>query len=242
MRARIALFGMMLGGGLLPAPLVAQRPVPRYAGHVVDERGRPIPGAEVLVLVGDSIRQQVRTDSVGYFVVANGERYDEPLFRVRRFGYRVRTLSSLRGRDGAPAVIELALLPADLEAVRVMARVDESRGKLREFYAHRATSRFGYFFDRDAIAAKRGLTYMSDLMRFVPGARLMPGRIGSQVRLRDCRPILWIDGVRLTGAELDETVSLADVQAVEVYASLAGMPAQYIDRRSNCGAVVVWLK
>lgn len=242
MLVRIAVFGMMLGCGLLPLQLMAQRPNLRYAGHVVDERGRPIPGAEVQVLVGDSIRQQVRTDSVGYFVIPYAAGLNQPQFRVRRFGYRARTLSSLRGRDDGPATIQLALLPTDLEAVRVMARVDDSRGKLREFYAHRATSKFGYFFDRDDIATKRGVSHLSDLMRFVPGARLQPGRIGSNVRLRECRPILWIDGVRLNGAELDETVSLSDVEAVEVYASLAGMPAQYIDRRSNCGAVVVWLK
>jgi hypothetical protein len=33
-----------------------------------------------------------------------------------------------------------------------------------------------------------------------------------------------------------------DVAAVEVYNSFAGIPPQYVDRKTNCGAVVVWTR
>jgi hypothetical protein len=32
------------------------------------------------------------------------------------------------------------------------------------------------------------------------------------------------------------------VLAIEIYSSFAGIPAQYVDRNTNCGAIVVWLK
>ena len=83
---------------------------------------------------------------------------------------------------------------------------------------------------------------LSELMRRVPGARLLPARFGSLVRIRGCRPTLWIDGIRVSDAELDEAVNINDVAAVEVYNSFAGIPAQYVDRTNDCGAVVVWVK
>ena len=65
---------------------------------------------------------------------------------------------------------------------------------------------------------------------------------GSVVRIRGCRPLLWIDGQRVPGAELDEVLNVRDIAALEVYNSFAGIPPQFIDRETNCGAIVVWTK
>lgn len=211
-------------------------------GRVTGPANAPVAEAEVHLLVGDEVVRRLRTDTAGRFQFLDLDSRGFSV-RVRRIGYQPRSVSARSYPVGAPRRLELALepMPAELEEVLVVGRTNASRGRLREFYAHRAQSRFGHFFDRDDIASRRP-RYLSDLMRFVPGARLEPGRIGSRVRVRGCRPLLWIDGVRVPGAELDEVVSMADVEAVEVYNSFAGIPAQYVDRNTNCGAIVVWMK
>jgi hypothetical protein len=75
----------------------------------------------------------------------------------------------------------------------------------------------------------------------VPGVRVLPSkRIGYVVRIRGCRPTVWIDGVRAAGAEVDEVATMADISGVEVYSSIAGMPPQYVDRDNPCGGILVW--
>jgi hypothetical protein len=72
------------------------------------------------------------------------------------------------------------------------------------------------------------------------------------VRLRGCGvrgqsaekvgPMVWLDGVRLVGAEIDEVTQATDIAAIEVYNSFAGVPAQYLDRSAVCGTILVWTK
>lgn len=227
---------------LVASPLAAQGRTSVVHGRVVGPSAQPLHGAEVMLLVGDEVRYAARTDTGGRFAFAQLEHRAFSL-RVRRLGYQPRTTTAQSQPVGLARHVELSLapMPTELAEVLVIGRMNETGGRLREFYQHRAQSRFGHFFDRDEIAAKHP-RHLSDLMRFVPGARLQPGRIGSVVRVRGCRPLLWIDGVRVPGAELDEVVNVHDVEAVEVYNSFAGIPAQYVDRATNCGAVVVWMK
>jgi len=231
--ASIALFT-----GIGVAHAQSARALDGLAGRVTARGGSPVAGAEVALVQAGAVRAAVRTDTAGAYALALAAGPRDSL-RVRRFGYRPRTVAA--ADPGARAVIALEPVPAELDTVTVLGRATAMNARLREFHDHRARARFGSFFDADDIV-KRHPRYLSDLMRFVPGSRLIPGRIGSVVRLRGCRPLLWIDGIRVPGAELDEVVNMQDVAAVEVYNSFAGIPAQYVDRNTNCGAVVVWLK
>jgi hypothetical protein len=209
-------------------------------GRVSGSQQERLVGAEVWLLAGDEVSKVTRTDTAGIFAFRELDARPFSL-RVRRLGYQPKLIASRSLPGGEPHSIVLEPMPTDLEQIVVLGAMPASRGKLREFYRHKAQSQFGHFFDEEEIASKR-LRYMSELMRFIPGARLVPGRIGSLVRFRGCRPLLWVDGIRVPGAELDEFVSLADVLAIEIYTSFAGIPAQYVDRNTNCGAIVVWLK
>jgi hypothetical protein len=81
------------------------------------------------------------------------------------------------------------------------------------------------------------------VLRPVRSISILPSRrIGNLVRIRGCAPLLWVDGVRLPGAELDEVVQPADIAAMEIYASFAGIPAQFFDRTATCGTLVVWTR
>jgi hypothetical protein len=53
--------------------------------------------------------------------------------------------------------------------------------------------------------------------------------------------MVWIDGQRVPGAELDEVIQPVDIAAIEFYASNAGVPAQYTERENRlCGTIIVW--
>jgi hypothetical protein len=221
----------------------AQQPRGRtLAGVVTDTGQRPIPGVEVGVLDGRVIARSMRTGDDGRFEF----RYlpvGKVSVVVRRLGFQPRVYT-VQIREGAtraflPAVLEP--MPAELDKVIVMARVAESRGRLKEFYERKSKNPWGSYFDREEIE-QRNPVWMSDMLRMVPGVRVFPTRFGhSAVRLRGCRPTLWLDGVALRNVEVDEIVFPFDVAGVEVYRSTAGMPAEFHDL-TGCGAIIVWTR
>jgi len=108
-------------------------------------------------------------------------------------------------------------------------------------FAGRRRSRPGTFFDREEIES-RHLGRFSDLLRVVPGARIVPdGPYGYTVRLRGgCRPTLVVDGMKLLTEEgMDDILPPGDLEAVEVYHG-ASVPAEF--GSSPCGAIVVWTR
>jgi hypothetical protein len=207
----------------------------QVAGRVTDAARRPLQGVEVLFVAEDSVYAAARTDSAGTFGLRE-VRWGSSL-RLRRLGYRPRSVPI---DPGSELQIVLQTMPADLEAIHVIGQIDASKGRLAEFYAHREKAQFGFFFDREQVERDRPQT-ASELMRRVPGARLMPtNRFGYAIRLRGCQPLVWLDGIRMPGAELDDMVNVHDIDAIEVYPSAAGVPANFTDRRNNCGTIIVW--
>src|SRR6185312_12595303 len=85
--------------------------------------------------------------------------------------------------------------------------------------------------------------HASDALRGIPGVSVTPGhRLGNDVRIRGCVPLVWVNGLRAINAQIDDVVAGSDVAALEVYNSFAGVPAQYLDRTATCGTILVWLK
>jgi hypothetical protein len=212
------------------------------AGVVTDTSRNPIPRVEVGLVERREIVRTVRTSDDGRF-----ELVDIPPGKttivVRRIGFQPRTYT-VQIREGArraflPVVLDP--MPAELEKVIVMARVAESGGRLKEFYERRTRNAWGSFIEREQIE-RRNPIWMSDMLRMMPGVRVFPARHGHQaVRLRGCAPTVWLDGMPIRGAELDELVTPSDVAGIEVYRSSAGMPPQFMDI-SGCGAIVVWTR
>lgn len=111
--------------------------------------------------------------------------------------------------------------------------------RIRGFLARKETKRDGYFFEEPAIRAANSQR-LSEVIRKIPGVRLIGSNAaGSAVRLRNCRPLVWLDGIQQLGSELDE-IGINDVAAMEVYVSPAAVPAQYRDHRVGCGAILLW--
>jgi hypothetical protein len=148
-------------------------------------------------------------------------------------------------RDSARALlILLEPAPQDLAAMEVR---DSSlpEGLLKGFMDRRQSNALGHYFTREEILARQP-QFLSELLRTVPGVTIAQSRVGGfRIRMRGCRyaPLVWVDGSRLPGLELDEIARTDDVAALEVYTTPAGVPAQYLDRSNvGCGTILVWTR
>jgi hypothetical protein len=123
------------------------------------------------------------------------------------------------------------------------------RQLLSDFYDRMARG-FGYFVTREQIE-KRNPMNLSDMMRMVPGARLMPIRGTSMAALRfsraqggrDCPPQYYVDGVKAWNLNIDDIVPM-DVEGIEIYEGASSIPPQYNTKEGNtiCGVVLIWTR
>jgi hypothetical protein len=239
---------------LLPQPSAGQsavasasnrsEPTYRLRGVVTDAGREPLPDAEVTIIPDDGSGKRSVTDDRGRFDLGN---YPAGVisFRVRRLGYELREQSVTMGVNGQPTSVEIALvaIPAELEKVYVMT---EPQGRLRGFYERRQQrGTFAKFLEQDEIRRMGPPLNASDLLRGTPGVHIStnPGSGGNAIRIRNCQPMVLIDGQRLPGVELDEVIAPGDIAAIEFYPSSAGVPAQYAERVNRlCGLILVWTK
>jgi hypothetical protein len=208
------------------------------AGSVVDEAGSPVPFADIRLVAFDGSRLASQTDRVGHFLFASVPDGVAEV-EIRRLGFRphTRRVNVPAQQQGDSARIVLAALAAELQGIEVSSDRD---GLLAGFYSRQKSNNFGHYLDRAAIEATHAQR-PSESLRAVPGVRLLPSpRVGNLVRIRNCRPTIWLDGIRLQDAELDEVSSMDDVAAIEIYKSLAGLPQQFIDRTNPCGGILLW--
>jgi hypothetical protein len=217
----------------------------RLRGVVTDGLREPIADAEVSIITDVTSGGNITsTDDRGRFDLGS---YAAGViaFRVRRLGYEQRELSVTMGVNGQPTSVDIVLLaiPAELEKVYV---TTEPQGRLRGFYErrqHRAA--FAKFMEENEIRRMGVPLNASDLLRGTPGVHISTNPVagGNAVRIRNCQPMVLVDGQRLPGAELDEVVSPGDIAALEFYPSSAGVPAQYLERGNRlCGLILVWTK
>jgi len=236
------------GAGVLRAqvtPLAQAAATYTVSGTVVNHDGQPLSGADVGLVVDDSVSRRVRSDTAGHFEMA-GLASSSATLRVRRFGFAPRNVRVTipEAAHRTSIVIELDVSAAQLAGVSVTedSADDEMDEHLRDFYARKANNSFGRYVEGSAIE-KRRPQFVSEMLRTMPGVSVTPGtRIGYTVRIRGCSPLVWLDGVRVPGAQLDEVARPADVAGIEIYNSFAGIPAQYFDRSATCGTVLVWTR
>ena len=232
---------------LLPAlaSLASAQSVGVIAGTVRDSAGHPIPGVEVVVLAS---RSHVRSDSVGAFRFASvptGKR--EVSFR--RLGFEPKTMNAVvaLGETVALAVV-LTPFASEIEGMTVE-EVSRRRQILSDFF-DRSERGFGHFITRAQIE-KRNPMNLSDMLRMVPGARLIPSRTGGTSTLRfaramagrDCPPQYWVDGVKTWALNIDDIVP-QDVEGIEIYSGASTVPPQFNTKEGTtiCGVVLIWTR
>jgi hypothetical protein len=223
-----------------PATIIPSAPH-SVAGTIADGDGNPIDGAEIELRHGDSTMRLLRSDVHGRFRIDTLPDGSNSL-RVRHLGFHERTVAVPAADRVATLFVKLDQSVAALDAMSVEGEGPDVNTKLREFYARAQSNHFGHFIDEQQLAQIHP-QQTSDALRAVPGVVVRPSRrIGNEVRIRGCAPLVWVDGLRAPGGELDELTRGADVAAIEIYSSTAGVPAQYMDRTATCGTILVWLK
>jgi hypothetical protein len=214
---------------------------PTVAGVVREVGGAPISDAEVGIVVGGRLQPFVITAADGKFLLTGVGRGMVPL-RIRRLGFSMQSFEvDTRLPSSATLEIVLQTVASELEEVTIAAN---EQVKLREFYEHKSQrSSFGRFLLQHEIRAL-GPANPSDLFRNVPGVVLQTASsTGNVLRIRGCQPMVFIDGQRVPGAELDEVIHPSEIAAIEFYPSNAGIPAQYLERGNRlCGSVLVWTR
>jgi carboxypeptidase family protein len=233
-----------VGGAIVAQRQSAPRRLAEYVvkGIVTDTVGQPIGGAEIMLSDATEGARSVRSQVDGRFEF-RGVRAVPVAVRARRLGYRALSGPVRLRPDTAPLLIfVLQAVPIDIEGVVVRGTSDDSKGRLTEFYQHKAQHRFGYFLERADIE-RRSPAYVSELLRQLRGVQLSPAAtLGNTVRLRGCRPMIWLNGLRIPDAELDEVAHPDEVEALEIYVSMTGMPARLVDLVGKCGAIVIWTR
>ena len=232
---------------LLPvfvAPASAQ--VGAISGTIRDSAGVPIPRVEVVLL---QLKGAVYSDSVGVFRFGNipaGRRQ----LHFRRLGFAPKSMDAdvAEGKTVALAVV----LEASAMQIEGMTVEEQTRRRqmLSDFY-DRSSRGFGHFVTREQIE-KRNPMNLSDMMRLIPGARLVPLRGGGQSTLRfsraqlgnrDCPPQYWVDGVKAWNLNIDDIVP-QDVEGIEVYSGASTVPPQFNTKEGTtiCGVVLIWTR
>jgi hypothetical protein len=210
------------------------------SGVVTDDGNVPIASAELMLARKGESNRLLRTGNDGRFAF-DGVTAGPVFLTARRLGYRARTLQLKI--DAGTAMTPLALVLETVAGDVAPVVVEGSDSRLDVFYAHKRQSSFGRFIERTEIE-RRGPVYLSELFRTIPGATVkVSGRAGNVVRLRGCQPLIWLDGIQVPNAELDDVTNPMDVGGIEVYTSWSSLPGEYMDREgAGCGAIVVWTK
>lgn len=238
---RRALAGAIALQTCLVAVAAAQVRLGAVTGTVKDDLGAPIQGVEVSV----PNVAPVRTDSAGKFLLASlPPGSTDVLFR--RLSFSPIALTILVPRDDTTEVdVTLTVVAQQLKGVVVQEDAKHIR-QLDDFEARRKQGN-GHFITRHQIEARNPML-LSDMMRSVPGALLIPDGSRSVLRFArngrmNCPPQYFIDGVQATGYNIDD-MPVGDVEGVEIYAGPSVLPPEFNKFHSTvaCGAVIIWTR
>ena len=240
---RCCLVGLLISGAGIAG---AQVRSPQGSLHVLvtDALGAPIDNATVSIIALDRIG---RTNARGRYSFARLPR-GELGVDVRRLGYDSRRAQVIVTGAGVDSVwLRLLALPSVLAPVEITERQERRREGIRGFHDRRARG-LGTFITREQIDA-RSTSRPSDVLRTIPGVRLVrvPGGLGirfitSAIVRRDCVPMMWLDGQRAPGMELDDVLA-SDVEGIELYSGPSTTPLMFSPgAETTCGTIVVWTR
>jgi hypothetical protein len=239
---------LVLAGSLVPGfltPVVCGAQARALAGRVTDTAGAPLRDADIGIIAA---RRLVRTDSTGRFYFAQIPDGRQEV-SVRRLGFTPRKI--FVHADSLPDTLRVALAaePHVLAGVGVTASETRLRRGIEDFYRRRVKG-VGTYWTRDDIDA-RHTQRTSDLMRGAPGLRLVRivgGGLGVRMQStsivrRDCIPMIWVDGQRAPGLEVDDILT-QDIEGIEIYSGPATTPTQFsqYSSSSTCGTIVFWTR
>jgi len=213
-------------------------------GKVTDSTGVGLAGAELTLFNSDKVH--AITGDSGDFRIA-GLPPGTNVFNVRRLGFEPASFTALlKPGKTHRATLKLSATAHELPTVAVKDTATKSHW-LDQFERRRGNNP-GAFFTRADIE-KRNARMGTDVVRNVPGIRLIPVRGGGGYKVtmtrgaggRTCYPQMFYHNTPYSG-DLDDFIA-DDIEAVEVYVGVSEIPPE-LDKggRGICGAIVVWTR
>jgi hypothetical protein len=213
-------------------------------GRVTDSVGVGLVGAEITLFHSDRVHT-ITSDSGDFRIT--GLEPGTLVFNVRRIGFEAASFTAvLKPGKTHRANFQLTATALALPTVAISDTVTHTHW-LDQFDRRRSSAR-GTFITRADID-KRSARTGTDLVRSVPGIRLMAlrGGAGSQVVMtrgsggRPCYPSMFVHGLPYSGM-LDDFAA-DDIEALEIYVGISEIPTE-LDKngRGICGAIVVWTR
>lgn len=228
--------------------LAAEEPAPQpvsVGGQVKDRvTGEALEAARILLRPAEGVEAQTHTAVTGADGTFRIDGVEEGPFvlEIRHVGYGpVDHHLTVPGDEDIRLEVEMVPDPIELAPVVATAEPDIPP-RMVGFYDRKGRG-IGRHLSRDDIDDRNPFR-VSDLFRTMRGVSVQPGPRGTGGRIlmgRGCEPTVYIDGTRTTeGARfIDEYVSTADLEAVEVY-SMSEAPGEF--QHGSCGAVVLWTR
>ncbi|HYJ79532.1 MAG TPA: TonB-dependent receptor [Longimicrobiaceae bacterium] len=238
------LLPLVLIAAALNAPLAAQESRPALTGRVIEAgTARPVAGARVLRIGGG----EVRSAADGTFRLNRVEPGAHRI-AVSAVGYDAVEVSVTVGAEGMAGVeFELPVQAVALRPVEAEAEARD-RGPFAGFWERRERGR-GHYFTREEIERRRP-SRIADIIRTVPGARVIPIHAGQGITvtfsrntrpLGDCPVTLYLDGRMLPSEFAMNELGPEEIEAVEVYQGAAQVPSGIVrPDRAGCGVVLLW--
>lgn len=216
---------------------------------------KPIKGADVRITSeADSVLVQGRSGGAGearIVLSSTAEAPAQPIrLTVRAIGFSPATqIVQLQSLDRLRVQVTLSPAATVLSEVRITERRTLTTW-LREFEERRARVN-GFFMDRDEMD-RRGDTRLSDLLRAAPGLTIIPyegryivasERAAPRLDGERCNVAYYMDGTPMSidaMAGIDASLSVNDIEAVEVYTGGSRVPARFNQSGARCGVIAFW--
>jgi hypothetical protein len=211
-------------------------------GHAREPSGLGVANVRVTIA---GVERGAVTDSSGAFRVLSIPA-GATIVSTRRIGFRPGTaeITVLNGQTVDITVV-LTPTPTQLEQVTVTARREPFDSRLAGF-RERSHKHVGTFITREKIESRASPSF-SDLLREVPGVRLVAARSGirNAVRFRgqNCPPLVFVDGVPASADEFDvDMIDPISVEGIEIYMGMLTVPSELHAPRGldQCGVIAVW--
>jgi hypothetical protein len=199
--------------------------------------GQPIPGVRISI-VGAPEAGIVLTNAEGTAQFRDVPEGSHSL-DASRFGYQSRAVQVVVSGDGVTAQ-ELSLMPDAVAVDSIRVEVEATDPYLRNvgFY-ERSASNAGYYYDVERLDRIAGGVRLSSKLRYL--SRVRVDRFGSITLGRGCRPVIYLDGARVRGFDVDDVVSPRDLVGIEIYDSPNLIPVRF-RYATSCGAILIWTR
>jgi hypothetical protein len=197
---------------------------------------QPLAGAAVSVL---ATTFSVRTDTAGRFS-GSGLKGGVYVMQVRAIGYGPGSwIIELAEGETLSILIEMESA-ITLQGVTVEAPSWQQRG-LAGFEERRQRGRGVYL--TEASIGKTNPARLADILRSVPGIRLICRYSGCRIRMArsECQPDFFLNGLPANNStSLD--MSPLGIVGIEIYRTITETPMDFLRGNNTCGTIAIWTR